>query len=249
MKQTPLFNILNRVDSTNNYAMAMVHEGMAKHGMAWFAREQTAGKGQRGKQWVSEPGSNIILSITLQPSTVFISNPFYLSATVAVACNEFLEHLTEKKFCIKWPNDLYRGDRKTGGILIENNYGGGKWNWAVIGIGINVNQTLFENGLQQAISIKQISGKEDLDPAQLADELRAYIIEKFNAAERAHPGELLIQYNSLLYKKDKAVRLKKENAVFVTTIKEVNEFGQLITEDSLQRAFNFGEVEWLPEPV
>ena len=249
MKQTPLFNILNRVDSTNNYAMAKVHEGMARHGMAWFAREQTAGKGQRGKQWISEPGSNVILSITLQPSAVFIRNPFYLSATISIACIEFLQQLTGKPFCIKWPNDLYWGDRKTGGILIENNYSGEKWNWAVIGIGINVNQTVFGNGLQKAVSLKEISERKDLDPAQIASEVTAYIMEKFNASERALPGEVMIQYNYFLYKRNKTVRLKKENAVFATTIKEVDEFGQLITEDSMQRTYNFGEVEWISEPA
>jgi BirA family biotin operon repressor/biotin-[acetyl-CoA-carboxylase] ligase len=247
MKQSPLFNILNRVDSTNNYAMAKVHEGMARHGMAWFAREQTGGKGQRGKQWVSLPGSSIILSITLQPSTVFISNPFYLSAVVALACHEFLENVTGNKFYIKWPNDLYWRDRKTGGILIENNYSGGKWNWAVVGIGINVNQIAFETDLHQAVSLKQISGRENLDPAFLAEKLSAYIIEKYHAAEQDDPEQLLKQYNAVLYKKDQVVRLKKANAIFFTTIKEVNKFGQLVAEDTMQRTFNFGEVEWMPE--
>jgi BirA family biotin operon repressor/biotin-[acetyl-CoA-carboxylase] ligase len=246
MKQSPLFNILDRVDSTNNYAMAKVHEGMARHGMAWFAHEQTEGKGQRGKQWVSGPGNSIILSITLQPSAVFISNPFYLSALVATACCEYLQTLTANKFSIKWPNDLYWRDRKTGGILIENNYSGGAWKWAVVGIGINVNQKVFDNALQQAVSLKQISGREDLDPALLAQDLTDYILTKFNTADRDNPDKLVKQYNAVLYKKDKTVRLKKGNAVFLTAIKEVNRFGQLLTEDTLQRTFNFGEVEWIP---
>ena len=60
------FSILDSVDSTNNYAMGMVHAGLAKHGMAWFANDQTAGKGQRSKQWESEPGMNIIMSIRVK---------------------------------------------------------------------------------------------------------------------------------------------------------------------------------------
>ena len=67
MAEDGFFNILNTVDSTNNYAMAKVHAGMAAHGMAWFAKEQTTGKGQRGKSWISEKGKNIALSLVLEP--------------------------------------------------------------------------------------------------------------------------------------------------------------------------------------
>ena len=247
MKHKGLFNILGSVDSTNNYAMAKVHEGLASHGMIWFAHEQTAGKGQRGKQWQSQPGSNIILSIALQPGRVFNSNPFYLSALAAIGCIEFLQKLSTDKFYIKWPNDLYWGDRKTGGILIENNYSGTNWNWVVLGIGINVNQKDFGADLQHAISLAQITGKKDLDPLVLAQELSAHIVKKFNAADPSGFNFLLQEYNSLLYKKNETVRLKKDNAVFSTTIKGVNKFGQLLTEDSLQRSFNFGEVQWMHE--
>jgi BirA family biotin operon repressor/biotin-[acetyl-CoA-carboxylase] ligase len=249
MNESPLFNILNKVDSTNNYAMAKVHEGLAKHGMAWFAAEQTAGKGQRGKQWFSDPGSSVILSISLQPSTVFITNPFYLSALVAVTCGEFLEKLTGNKFYLKWPNDLYWRDRKTGGILIENKYSGAAWNWAIIGIGINVNQTRFARDLPSAVSLRQVTMGPAMESVQLARDLHSCIMEKIKLAGKPGYGERLVQdYNAALYKKNEIVKLKKGNAVFSTTIKEVNKFGQLITEDNMQRIFNFGEVEWLQPP-
>ena len=248
MNQSKLFNILDSVDSTNNYAMAKVHAGLATHGMAWFAREQTAGKGQRGKQWQSQPGNNILLSILLQPAPVFYANPFYYSAIAAIGCVEFLQNISGQKFYIKWPNDLFWSDRKTGGLLIENNYSGKNWKWAVLGIGINVNQTDFAEGLQQAISLKQIMEKNDLDPLLLAINLHKYILEKYNASANIDVDILLQQYNELLYKKSEIVRLKKGSAVFSTTIKEVNKFGQLITEDNLQRTFNFGEVQWVPQP-
>jgi BirA family biotin operon repressor/biotin-[acetyl-CoA-carboxylase] ligase len=249
MNESPLFNILNKVDSTNNYAMAKVHEGLAKHGMAWFAAEQTAGKGQRGKQWFSDPGSSVILSISLQPSTVFITNPFYLSALVAVACGEFLEKLTGNKFYLKWPNDLYWRDRKTGGILIENKYSGAAWNWAIVGIGINVNQTRFSRQVPAAVSLRQLTGGAVMDSVNLARALHAYILKKINLVQTQRDGErLMLDYNAALYKKNEIVKLKKGNAVFATTIKEVNKYGQLVTEDNMQRIFNFGEVEWLRPP-
>ncbi|RYY71623.1 MAG: biotin--[acetyl-CoA-carboxylase] ligase [Chitinophagaceae bacterium] len=245
MQSAALFNILDSVDSTNNYAMAKLHEGLASHGMAWFAREQTAGKGQRGKQWHSEPGDNILLSIICKPAKAFISNPFFLSALIATTCNEFLQKITGESFYIKWPNDLYWRDRKTGGILIENKYQGDNWNWAVIGIGINVNQTMFASDLKKPVSIKEVSGKEQFDPQRLASELHEYILEKINTAEESDFTEILEKYNLFLYKKDETVKLKKDSATFSTNIQSVNAYGQLLTSDSTNRTFDFGEVEWI----
>ena len=245
MEKLSLFNILDTVDSTNNYAMAKLHEGLATHGMAWFAKEQTAGKGQRGKQWLSEPGDNILLTIICKPAPAFVSNPFFLSALIATAINEFLQKITGEAFYIKWPNDLYWRDRKTGGILIENKYIGENWNWAVIGIGINVNQTMFASDLKKAVSLKEVSGKTQFEPQRLASELHEYILEKINAANEAAFPDILERYNQVLYKKDELVKLKKDNAVFSTTIRNVSAFGQLFTQDTMDRNFSFGEVEWV----
>lgn len=245
MEKLTLFNILDSVDSTNNYAMAKLHEGLATHGMAWFAKEQTAGKGQRGKQWQSEPGNNILLSIICKPAPAFISNPFFLSALVATTCADFLQKITGELFFIKWPNDIYWSDRKTGGILIENKYLGENWNWAVIGIGINVNQTMFSNDLKKAVSLKEVSGKAEFEPHRLARELHEYMLEKINTADEKTFPDIIEKYNELLFKRGETVKLKKENAVFSTTVKSVNSFGQLHTSDTIDRTFNFGEVEWI----
>ncbi|HRD58023.1 MAG TPA: biotin--[acetyl-CoA-carboxylase] ligase [Ferruginibacter sp.] len=247
MEKVQLFNILDSVDSTNNYAMARINEGLAEHGMAWFAREQTSGKGQRGKKWQSEPDNNIILSITVKPSPAFISNPFYLSALVATTCNDFLQKITGENFYIKWPNDLFWRDRKTGGILIENKFSGDSWNWAVVGIGINVNQIMFGGELARAASLKQVSGKDQYEPVKLARELHEFLLEKINCVTEKGFAALINEYNNNLYKKNNEAKLKKENAVFSTIIKEVNHFGQLVTNDTIERIFDFGEVQWVVE--
>lgn len=245
MSSPNLFNILDSTDSTNNYAMARIHEGMASHGMAWFAHEQTAGKGQRGKKWHSSQGDSILLSLALKPTTAFIQNPFLLSALIATTCTEFLYKITGEEFYIKWPNDLYWRDRKTGGILIDNKYSGDTWNWAVVGIGINVNQTMFEQDLSRAISLKQVSEKDNFEPVTLARELHEFLLERLASFDRQEPGQLLERYNLELYKKDQEVKLKKDNAVFSTRVLAVNNFGQLVTEDTMQRTFDFGQVEWI----
>ena len=113
-EEKALFHLLDSVDSTNNYAMAKVHAGMASHGMAWFANEQTKGKGQRSKGWQAEPGKNIILSIVLKPLPIFRAQPFYLISLIALACAEFLEQNSSQNISIKWPNDLYWREERQG---------------------------------------------------------------------------------------------------------------------------------------
>ena len=239
--QSGLFSILSTVDSSNNYATGQVHAGLAKHGQTWFALEQTAGKGQRGKTWISAPGENLMMSIAIRPGKAFAKEPFLLSMLTANICREILAEISEEKILIKWPNDLYWRDRKTGGILIENIYKGQILEWSVIGIGININQTDFGKEAGGACSLKQICGKEN-DPVAVAKLLWERLLEKID-----QPGQIEKipeEYNLHLYKSGEKVKLKKENAVFETTVTGVNIYGQLLTEDSMERSFEVGEVIW-----
>jgi len=246
MPTSRFFKILDRVDSTNNYAMAQIHAGMAKHGMAWFAREQAAGKGQRGRQWDSEPGKNIALSLILQPDLLKIKQGFHLSAMIALACHEFFLKYAGDETSIKWPNDLYWRDRKAGGILIENVQQGSVWKYAIVGVGININQTSFNPDLKNPVSMKQITGK-DHDAAKLGEELYGLIMERTAEMKATSFEETLKKYNHHLFGINKTVRLKKGNAVFETVIKEVNAKGQLVTVDAIEHYFDFGQVELIVE--
>lgn len=238
------FNILTSVDSTNNYAMAMVHAGMASHGMGWFAREQTAGKGQRGREWLGEPGQNIALSVVLEPLHLKNAGQFALSMLVGLVCHSFFAAMAGDETSIKWPNDLYWRDRKAGGVLIENSYHGRNWKYAVVGMGININQVNFTSGAKKPVSLKQITGKT-FDTVELAKELQALLVQKFAAFGKKELAALETEYNTYLYKRNQPVKLKKGPQVFETTIKKVNMEGQLITEDAVERSFEFGEVEFV----
>ena len=247
MTEGSFFTILDTVDSTNNYAMARIDEGTAKNGMVWFANEQTAGKGQRGKGWTSEKGKNIAMSLVLSPEQLDEEpfgklTRFHLSAAVALACFEFLSKYIDGETKIKWPNDLFWRDRKAGGILIENKFQGKTWKWAVVGIGININQTFFDKSLLNAVSLKQITGKT-FDPVNLAKELQALLMLK--SAEPTALEKVLQQYNQHLYKINELVTLKKGGIKFDTVIKEVSPQGKLVTVDAIEREFDFGEVEWV----
>ena len=249
MPDTGFFKILDSVDSTNNYAMAKVREGMATHGMAVVSKAQTAGKGQRGKTWKSVEGQSIAMSLILKTDMLRIDQQFYLSMCMALAANDFLNKYTSGQTAIKWPNDLYWCDRKAAGVLIENVVSSGQlqtrnWQWAVVGIGVNVNQTYFDASLPNPVSLKQITGKE-YDVIVLAEELYHLMMNYFDNLLEKNYSELHAAYLQHLYKKNKKVRLKKENAVFETVIKSVNTQGQLITHDAIERIFNVGEIEWV----
>ena len=242
MVEGSFFTILDTVDSTNNYAMARINDGLAKHGMAWFANEQTAGKGQRGKNWASEKEKNIAMSLVLEPEKLKISSPFHLSAVVALACFEFLTGYIDGETKIKWPNDLFWRDRKAGGILIENKMQGKTWKWAVVGIGININQTFFDKSLLNAVSLKQITGKT-FNPVDLAKELCDLLMLKL--VQETGLETILQQYNTHLYKINELVTMRKGGTRFETVIKEVSPQGKLVTVDAIEREFDFGEVEWV----
>lgn len=223
--------------------MAEVHAGLAKHGMAWFAKAQTAGKGQRGKKWTGEPGQNIAMSLVVEPFGLPVMALFGLSTAVALGCLDFFSKYVDEKLTIKWPNDLYWADRKAGGVLIENVLKGENWQWAVIGIGININQTLFGEGLK-AVSLSQITGKL-YDVVVLAKELYNCVMNRVEGLSGKYYLLYLTEYNLHLFKKGEKVLLKKGNIRLETIIKEVNAYGQLVTEDNIERVFNWGEVDWI----
>jgi BirA family biotin operon repressor/biotin-[acetyl-CoA-carboxylase] ligase len=259
---------LQSVDSTNNYARSLLHEGMAEHGLTVFVHDQFAGKAQRGKAWSTEKDTNIILSIVVNALSLQLSKQFELSACIAVAVHKFFVKYAGENIKIKWPNDLYCLDRKAGGILIENivtsNTGGGwqmtddgqqstidsqqSWQWAIVGIGININQTNFPSGLLNPISLKQITGQH-FDIIALAKDLCSIINNYFEKLITGGFNDIYTQYLTHLYKKNETVRLKKENRVFKAVIKTVSPSGQLIVQHGIEEEFGFGEVEWVLEKV
>ena len=240
---------LQSVDSTNNYARGLLHEGLAHHGLAIFAHEQLQGKGQRGKTWVSEQDANIILSVVINPRPLQITEQFQMTVCTAVAIHDFFSNYAGNDTRIKWPNDLYWQDRKAGGILIENVISAGKpetdrWKWAIIGTGININQTSFSPDLKNPVSLRQITGKS-FDPVALAKELCSLLDEKIKQLIAGSFEQFFFEYLSLLYKKNETVKLRKDNRFFEATILGVSHNGKLITQHSIEEEFDFGEIEWI----
>ncbi len=238
------FIILEKVDSTNNYAMGIVRNGMGNNGDAVFAMEQTAGKGRWGRTWKSLKGKNIILTLIAEMQWLPVFSQFQLSLAVSLGCYDFVATYVEENIKIKWPNDIFINDRKAGGILIENVINGSLWQWSIIGIGLNINQEDFEMHQLQAISFRQATGKT-YDVPKLARELHKTVFKRISQLEGGSYGEMLEQYNSQLFAANKKVRLKRGSIVFETTIQGVSPSGELITKDAMERSFAFDEIEWL----
>jgi BirA family biotin operon repressor/biotin-[acetyl-CoA-carboxylase] ligase len=234
---------LLQVDSTNNYATALAHAGLAQHGMVVFAHEQMKGKGQRNKQWIAQKGENITLSIIIQPENLSLTQFFLLSMCFAVGVQQFLKQYAGNETKVKWPNDIFWGDRKAGGILIENIIAGTQWKFAIVGIGLNINQTKFNEISRNAVSMKQICTKE-FNVLSIAKEM-CNVLESYYKMLKVDPISIVENYHQHLYKSNKWVKLKKGNRIFEALIKGVSSTGQLITEHGTEELFDVGEVEWV----
>ena len=157
---------LTTIPSTNIYAMDQVHQGLAISGSCYTADFQTDGKGQHGRVWESEKGQNLLSSYVLelkQLKTDKIWTPadqIGFSAAIALGARAFFGAFAGEETKIKKPNDIYFRDRKAGGILIENLVRGKDWTWAVIGIGMNINQASFSSASPNQVAVNPISLQE-----------------------------------------------------------------------------------------
>lgn len=236
---------INECDSTNHFAKTLWSKSEPIEGTVVLTDKQTEGKGQFGNKWQTEPYQNLTFSIILKPSFLKPEQQFMLSKIVSLACIESLNHFSDKKFIIKWPNDVYFQKQKIGGILIENTLSANKIVSSIVGIGLNINQTVFEN-LPRAASLKNIAGKDfDLKKilSFLLKRLDVYYFDlkkgKNKAINEAYLSNLL-GFNDTMVFNEKGV-------LFKAKINGVNELGQLLLEleNGYERAYSFKEVSWL----
>jgi BirA family biotin operon repressor/biotin-[acetyl-CoA-carboxylase] ligase len=197
---------LKRVDSTNNYLKNEVSKSAPlPEGTVILAEEQFAGRGQQSNRWISEPGRNLTFSLLLNPFFLHPSRQFMLNKTISVAVNEALSSVTGEPFAIKWPNDIYFGPAKAGGMLIENILSGASWKHAIIGIGINVNQRHFPEQLANATSLSKIL-QRDYSLDMLLSQLCSYIESWYLRLRAGDEKEIESSYLSRLFRYGKTGR-------------------------------------------
>jgi BirA family biotin operon repressor/biotin-[acetyl-CoA-carboxylase] ligase len=221
-----------------------IKEGKVIPGMVIFTTEQVAGRGQRGKSWASEKGASIAYSALLQPEFLTVSQQFLLSKTIALGVHDFLaKHVGSEELRIKWPNDIFWRDRKLAGILIESVLSSsGHWQWAIIGIGINVNQAQFDKHLPNPVSIRQITGKQ-FNSEELVHALSDNITHRLQQLEQKETDRIHDNYNQWLYKKGETAAFRQEDNSFTAMVTEVNPQGELVLEGH-PKPIGFGEIEW-----
>ena len=237
------------LESTNNYAMHLIDDGMAQHGQGIWADFQSKGKGQRGNTWLDHAG-NLKFSLIVTPAK-HLQTPFQLSMLVAATLARYLKIILPEacQIAVKWPNDIYINDKKACGLLIENVFRGAQWSFAVIGIGLNVNQTDFPEELQhKATSLSFASGGRLFDLLEIITDLRHGILNRFLSPDSLSAAQLLEDYNRLLYRKDALVmfRERQSGRTFEAVVEGVQEDGRLLLRlsEGLQ-LFGYGSLEWL----
>lgn len=170
------------------------------HGTAIAARRQTAGRGQRGNSWESEPGCNLTFSLLIRPSVIDAAAQFELSMIVALGVCDALAAASGEEFEVKWPNDIYHRDRKICGILIENSLDGRRIGRSIAGIGINVNQEKFFSDAPNPVSLLNITGSQTPLQPLLADVCERILTRLSLYEASPEPDALVAEYRSRLWR-------------------------------------------------
>ena len=161
---------LNAIDSTNSYIKKNAIKNNFESYTVVVAEKQLNGRGQMGTIWESELGKNLTFSILINFNKFNITQQFYLSMAISLGVIAVLKQLFNSSFFIKWPNDILAEKDKVAGILIENSINGSFIKNSVIGIGLNVNQEVFSDAIENVTSLKNIS-KKNLDRDALLIEI------------------------------------------------------------------------------
>lgn len=237
---------LNAIDSTNSFLRQLSAEESVDDFTVVVAEHQTNGRGQMGAQWQSQNGKNLMFSVFKEMSGLRVTSHFHISMAVSLAVFKALKTFHLKSLKIKWPNDILSEQQKLCGILIENVIKQNNIQSSIIGIGINVNQTILDE-LPNATSMQLISGNH-IDREQVLQEVLKQLKHYFSILD-SEPYDLLKQtYESNLFRIDKPSTFKdKDGNLFSGFIKGVSDSGHLkvLVEDDIIKSFELKEIKLL----
>ncbi len=236
----------NRVTSTNNVLSEMLSNSKPlTEGSVIMADEQSHGRGQHGTFWEASPGKNITISILYKPEFLTVEKQFYLSMAISIGLCNFLEDVLHTKVEVKWPNDIYIGNTKIAGILIENSLIGSYLKTSIIGIGLNVNQEFFNSDAPNPISMKLVTG-EEYNINELLPRLFEQIEIQYLNLKAKKLAYLKETYLSKLYRFGKDALYNVMGKTLKCNICDIEESGKLVllTEEGL-RSFDTKEIEFI----
>ena len=225
---------ISSTNSTNTLMRELLAKGeWPEEELFLYAGYQTAGRGQTGNGWESEPDRNLICSILLPNK-----NLYFLNIAVSVA----IIRLIGEPFTIKWPNDIYYRDKKLAGILLENAIVGSIVKYSIAGVGLNVNQTKFTSDAPNPVSLKQITGKTyDID--QLMKDLFEAVKAVLNEPEE----RIWSEYKDHLYRQEGWYAYEDQNGRFEARIIDVLPTGEIVLQDKQgnERIYHFKQVRYV----
>ena len=234
---------LPQCHSTNDELLSLARQSNEPEGTVLYTNDQTRGKGQRGNIWLAEPGKNILMSILLRPKQISPSDQYYLNLIAGLALVDSLKEYNVQQLSLKWPNDIYIGEKKAGGVLIENNLRSNRLEYAVLGIGLNVNQQAFS--LKKATSLFLEINRE-INCDNLIDSILFYIENWYLKLKAGDLQNILSSYQSLLFWRGELHRYKSEEGEFDGEIVGINNSGDLAVNCSGElKTFKIKEIEFL----
>lgn len=233
------------LSSTNEFASEYLAQHKYYDKTLIGSYSQSSGRGQGENKWEAESFKNITISLILNPFFVEAVQQFRISEIISLGVFDYVsKHIN--LVSIKWPNDIYVGDKKIAGILIEHLIMGSSISSSICGIGLNINQEIFNSDAPNPVSLKQITGK-DYDIEIELEELLACIDARYKMLEEGKEEKIREDYHSALYLKTGLHLFQDENGVFEAKLIGVNEIGQLVLKDKENcfRVYNHKEISFL----
>ncbi|WP_165699387.1 biotin--[acetyl-CoA-carboxylase] ligase [Hymenobacter jejuensis] len=231
--------------STNTEAQALVVKNSATDGCTVITDKQTAGRGQRGNRWEAAAGENLTLSVVWRPTFLAASEQFHLSMAVALAVHDWGRALLgpDPALRVKWPNDIFFGDQKLGGILIENTLNGAKIQSSIAGIGLNINQQDF--GVSTATSLSRLTGRHYSLPT-LAARLLECLERRYLQLRAGNVNALRHDYLQVLFRYREWHQYEINGTRVTGQIVGTDENGRLTVEiEGKLQSFDLQEIKYI----
>jgi len=226
---TYVHQFLEELDSTNQVLWELSEKVQLTEFHTVSTDFQWSGKGQDTNTWFSSQGQNILLSTLVFPHFIKAAEAFQISRWVSLSILDFLKDHRIKDAKIKWPNDIYVGDQKIAGILIQNAIFGHHLSKSLVGIGLNINEKNFPKKLPNSVSLHQLVQRE-LFVLEESDHLMRIFQKNYRLLKKS-PQKLIKQYHQKLYQLEEWTQYQIKNKTLEAKINGVDEFGRLELEN------------------
>tara|TARA_R110001606_G_scaffold43231_2_gene114490 strand:+ start:9336 stop:10157 length:822 start_codon:yes stop_codon:yes gene_type:complete len=234
---------LPKCHSTNSIATQLAEIEHVNEGAVVIADEQLAGRGQRGNSWESEPGKNIMMSVVLKPTFLKPSQQFFLNIIVSIAVKKTLSEFGLENVKVKWPNDIYAGNKKITGILIESTLKGSMIETSVVGVGLNVNQLVFTTEKATSMALEAGSG---LDKELVLEKLSRNIESLYLQLKGGASEKLKADYLKSMIGWGEQRSYRDKEGTFEGKILGVSELGKLKVErEGNVKEYDLKEIDFL----